>query len=339
MHRTLKDYIEQPEVWNEICSAAPLFNPYASLCKACALEIKGINCNTSDKYDDNKDIVEDIQRRILELTYYAMYICTRAGDCQSKPLIYVLDALDATVARKLKLTPSCRIAEVPISSPLMISLAIRHDLYFWVEELLNRGHPTTLSQPEAPFIFFAVDIGNCLKLPGMPLDMDWGWGEVHPPSLMCLETLLSHGADPCEEHEGATAWSFLIYTFSKLLRDVMSPEDSEDFRALVGECVEVTKVFISHGVSIPLLRNRVKNALREFTRRNSFGWSKGVYLYIYQRLCQTLEIGEKSREREDECEDECENVREEEHEYGDIVAYQDSHDPSNPNSRKRRRIG
>jgi hypothetical protein len=82
----------------------------------------------------------------------------------------------------------------------------------------------TRSAPEllagAPFILIAVDNDGFLELPGMPLDMDWDRQRIrHRPSLKYLEALLSHGADPCKEYGGSTAWNHVIDRFSEILHD------------------------------------------------------------------------------------------------------------------------
>ena len=301
LHRTLKDYIEQPEIWNQTLAVAPSFSPHASLCKAYALEIKGIDYNISDNYENNENILEDIQCRIPELIAGAMFICTLADDRQSKPLIHVLDALDAIITRKFKPKRHRQVAQAPLSPPLMMSLAIRYDLYFWIEELLKRGHPTSLSRSGAPFIFIAVDNDDFLELPGMPLDMDWDRQRIrHRPSLMCLKALLSHGADPCEEYEGSTAWSHVVDKFSEFLQDPGVLEDSEDSLTLaVSEWLDVAEIFISHAASTSLLRSKTAHLVHEFARMSIYEDSGDL-----QRLCQILEVEYKSLNIMDESEDE-----------------------------------
>jgi hypothetical protein len=317
LHRTLKDYIEQPEIWNQICATTPSFSPHASLCKAYALEIKGIDYNISHDYENDEDTLEEIQYRIPELVADAMYICALADDRQSKSLIYVLDALDTILTRKF--APRChrQVAQAPLSPPLIMSLAIRYDLHFWIEELLKRGHPVSLSQSGPPLILIAIDIDDFLELPGMPLDMNWERQRIrHRPSSRCLEALLSHGADPCEEYEGSTAWSYFVDKFAEILED---PEILEDFAGnlfnavkdsetgVFREWLDIAEIFISYAASISLFRHKVLPLVHEFAHcyRDLYRESGDL-----QRLCQILEIeyenlwiGESADENENDNED------------------------------------
>ena len=294
MHRTLKDYIEQLEIWNQICAITPSFSPHAALCKAYALEIKGIDYNISYGYENNEDSLKEIQYRIPKLVANAMYICVLADNRQSKSLIYVLDALDMILTRKFTPKHHLQAAQTPLSPPLMMSLAIRYDLYFWVEELLKRGHPPGLSQSGAPFILIAVDNYDFLELPRMPLDMNWERQRIrHRPSLASLEALLFHGADPCEEHEGSTAWSHVVDKFAQILERPDILEDFEDSGKDFYGWIVVAEVFIGHAASTSLLRNRVAHLVHKFA---------GQYGDLYresgdlQRLCQILEVEYESLE-------------------------------------------
>jgi hypothetical protein len=301
LHRTLKDYIEQPEIWNQICATTPSFSPHASLCKAYALEIKGIDYNISHDYENNEDTLEEIQCRIPELVADAMYICALADIRQSKSLIYVLDALDMILTRKFTPKHRFQAAQVPLRPPLMMSLAIRYDLHFWIEELLKRGHPPSLSQTGPPLILIALDIDDFLELPGMPLDMNWERQRIrHRPSSMCLEALLSHGADPCEEYEGSTVWSYFVDKFAEIMED---PQILEDFAGylintfkdsetcIFREWLDIAEIFISYAASISLFRHKVLPLVHEFARYYGDLYRKSGDL---QRLCQILEIGYES---------------------------------------------
>jgi hypothetical protein len=321
LYRTLKDYIEQPEIWKQICVTTPLFSPLASLCKAYALEIKGIDYSVSDDYEDNEDTLEDIQCRIPELIADAMFICTLADDQQSKSLIPVLDALDAIVTRKFTPKGDRQVAQVPQSPPLMMSLAIRYDLYFWIEELLKRGHPTRLSRSGAPFIFIAVDNDDdFLELPGMPLDMDWERRRIeYRPSVKCLGALLSNGADPCEEYGDSTAWSRVVDKFSEILSDPDVLVVSDYSALAIGEWLDVAEIFIGHGASAVLFRSKTTHLVQKFARRHGLEYKETVGGEP-ERLCQILGVDYKSVEMTfnesdvDESEDEKIDEREDESE-------------------------
>jgi hypothetical protein len=350
---TLKDYIEQPEIWKQICVTTPLFSPLASLCKAYALEIKGIDYSVSDDYEDNEDTLEDIQCRIPELIAGAMFICTLADDQQSKSLIPVLDALDAIVTRKFTPKGGRQVVQVPQSPPLMMSLAIRYDIYFWIEELLKRGHPTRPSLSGAPFIFIAVDNDDFLELPGMPLDMDWDRQRIrHRPSVKCLRALLSNGADPCEEYGDSTAWSRVVDKFPEILYDPDVLEESYYSALAIGEWLDVAEIFIGHGVSAVLLRSKTTHLVQKFARRHGLDY-KEIAGGEPERLCQILgvdyksvemtfnecDVDESEDEKKDEREDESEDESEDGIEDGSTNACQVTVVVNTTNSNRKRKRG
>ncbi|PMD66907.1 uncharacterized protein K444DRAFT_658108 [Hyaloscypha bicolor E] len=142
----------------------------------------------------------------------------------------------------------------------------------------------TRSAPEllagAPFILIAVDNDGFLELPGMPLDMDWDRQRIrHRPSLKYLEALLPHGADPCEEYGGSTAWNHVIDRFSEILHD---PE--------VLEACQGSPIW-----------HKTAHLVHNFARRFGRDYRESVEL---ERLCQILEVGYENLEISDDSEDE-----------------------------------
>ena len=349
LHRTLKDYIEQPEVWNEICAQTPLFSPLASLCKAFALEIKGINYNISDDYENDEDYLEDNQCKIPELLAGAMFICTLADGQQTKALIHCLDALDLITTRKFAPRRDLR-AILPWKPPLLISLATRYDLYFWVKEQFKRGCPVGHGRSGAPLLFVAVDNDDFLELSGLPLDMEWDRQRVrHRPSVMCAEALLSHGADPNEIFEGTTAWKFVVNKLSEILYDpacIEYPEHTlgpSNFlvgkNLAIGEWVRVAELFVWHGASTAVLRKATTDPFFRFARKYGKLYLETGYLERISQLLEVdygnLEIGDSADSSEtNSCEKENDDTGNPESDFELVVVQQNSR----KRERKRKRI-
>jgi hypothetical protein len=83
MHRTVKDYVEKPDVWATLLDATPdNFNPHAALCHASLVQLK-----TQDPMDLNR---EKLWSKIYQVLYYAAL----AEHTSQNALVHVLDELD-----------------------------------------------------------------------------------------------------------------------------------------------------------------------------------------------------------------------------------------------------
>lgn len=216
-----------------------------------------------------------------------MLFCTVADDGQSKPMINVFDALDAIVTRKLTPKSRHKSTQAPLSPPLLMPIAIRYDVSFWVEELLKRGHPTRMSQSGVPFLFIALNNEDILELPKRSLNMPWEWKKREVPSWKCIKALLSYGADPYEQHEGSTAWDYAIDRFATVLHD--GSLDSDTYGSfftipVVSEWLNIAEMFISRGASASLLHSKIAHLVENIGMEISE--SRYIEPDDFQRLCQ-----------------------------------------------------
>jgi hypothetical protein len=284
LHRTLEDYIEHPDVWNQICASTTSFSTSVSLFKAFALEIKGLDYSFSTSHVDPKeldDVLMELQCHIPGLVATVKSICATEGDWESDSFInYALDALNEIFTRMFSEEHSYDVGKGSLSQPILMALAVRYEVRSWVEELLERGHPTHSSWSGAPFIFISLDVDDRYTLPGMPLDMGWDRQELaNRPSLNCLETLLAHGADPADGYLGVSPWDFALTKFVGILTspasdklpigrnlegDEFSGYDIDEYDGqYLEDWIQVVQIFTNHGASALHMLKEISQAFRK----------------------------------------------------------------------------
>ncbi|KAH7074681.1 heterokaryon incompatibility protein-domain-containing protein [Paraphoma chrysanthemicola] len=96
LHRTLKDYIEQPKIWTQIRSPAPSFDPHLSLFKANALSIKGLEYRVTKTSESESPL----HLRFRIMVDNAMRAFKRGKSSEWKQLINTFDAFLAIFTRK-----------------------------------------------------------------------------------------------------------------------------------------------------------------------------------------------------------------------------------------------
>jgi len=96
LHRTLKDYIEQPRIWTQIRSSAPSFDPHLSLFKAYALQMKGLDYRI-DKSSEGENSLSPWFNGMVD---NAMRSFKLAKSSEWKQLISFFDTLIAIFTRK-----------------------------------------------------------------------------------------------------------------------------------------------------------------------------------------------------------------------------------------------
>jgi len=301
LHRTLKDYIEQPRIWAQICSFAPSFSPYPSLCKAYALKIKGMDYRVNRILEENA-----VGPWIQDGVVYAMRSCQLTNRSEQKNVINTLDALNATLTRKLVPESRTSICHPPPTPPALMPVAVLFDIHFWIEAWLKRNRSATPTLPGL-LLFLALNYNHKPNLPGISLALV-GFRMPLGPSVGCLETLLSNGASIHDEFEGRSAWDWVVTTLHLLFPDAKTIHtEGKD----LAKWLEVTEIFLRHGASSDRLRSR------------------GL-----DHVCQILDarknarmISETAKELEDESNDEIDNG----------LAEEKCNDPVNENHRRRKR--
>lgn len=239
LHRTLKDFIEMPKIWNYLCAASGSFDPYVSLCKAYALEAKLMDMSKSPI----TDLVVIVERAINN--------CCRAQKKSDTALIPLLDMLNTAITAQLKRINNRWIAKRSKDHAVLMPLTIRHDLAFWVEALLKRGHPTSPGGPGIPYLLVAVDAEA-------ELDMPWNAGKDSNkgPSSKCVLALLEAGANPHERYREEPIWKFVRHKIVQDLRSLAHGHHNCS-AAPIDTWLDVAETFARHGADPDSLRRLI----------------------------------------------------------------------------------
>lgn len=227
LHRTVKDFVQKPEVWREILAMTMVpFDPYTILCKGYLIEAKTTQLSlTSPK---------DLWRVITRALGYASKATTESH----ASLIPLLDELNrVTTLHSNQLVQGSK-KDFPTAIPghaILFPAALQLDLSFWVEELLNRGHPIIREKSEKPYILEALEFEETKS----------GLGWLDPESISSVPTfdsprlLLERGADPHEKYRGRKVWHHI----QDQLMEKISSDAAKEWLALVG-------IFIPFGVCL-----------------------------------------------------------------------------------------
>jgi hypothetical protein len=227
LHRTVKDFVQKPEVWREILAMTIVpFDPYMFLCKGYLLEAKTTQLSLT--------LPKDLWRVITRALGYA----SKATTDSHASLIPLLDELNrVTTLHSNQLAHGSK-KDFPTAisgHAILLPAALQLDLYFWVEELLNRGHPIIREKSEKPYILEALEFEETKS----------GLGWLDPESISSVPTfeslrlLLERGADPHEKHHGRKVWHHI----QDLLMEKTSSDVAKEWLALVG-------IFIPFGICL-----------------------------------------------------------------------------------------
>ncbi|KAG4273757.1 hypothetical protein FPRO04_01398 [Fusarium proliferatum] len=239
LHRTVRDFFSQPQIWSTLSESAPGFDPYLSLCRAFILEIK---------YLWSVDASTTILQQYINS---AMMLASMADVRSRQTLIAHLDAANSIVA---SLQKKGSIALIPLDSlrtpqhAALFPIAIEFDLDFYVEHLLLKGHPVKSRKQFDPYISFGVEkqfpktwySGDvlCLKT----IEVKDGY---YPVSSQTLRLLVKNGATLYEKRNDEPYLKHLRLEFAETCCKVVSVIGGDV--PLMERWLEVVELFISLG--------------------------------------------------------------------------------------------
>ena len=191
LHRTVKDYLENPQVWDRIMLAGPpTYAPYLALCRSFIAQLKCL--------DPGSFCTKAFWRIVREFLVYAYHIQGQLKEGQSaQSLVSLLDDIDRTASNFHKVSfeelwPSKILSNhLPWSheafGSTILYLAVRLDLHTYVKAKLHHGH-------------FAHDNDGVVRLlsaaTASPRGLDAHISRRQFPSVTMIKMLLEHGADP-----------------------------------------------------------------------------------------------------------------------------------------------
>jgi hypothetical protein len=217
LHRTVRDYLEKPAVWNPLIAhtAQSDFNPSVALIRACVLQLKIVSHLDLDTRRDPKSI-EDAKptNRRLSCVNAALRYASMAehhSTIDYSPILQELSNQWKTIDRSAR------------TDDKFMHKVISHDLVRYANKTLGRFASSSL-------LFFALK-GHTIY------GGDPRFIENTRTSLEMFEALFKHSTSPEASSQGVTAWQ-------ELLRLTHNSIDQRDF---IIKQFPIIKVFLKHG--------------------------------------------------------------------------------------------
>ena len=196
LHRTVKDFLETPRVWDRIIVAGPrTYDPYLALFRAFIAQLKCLNPGSSR--------TEAFRRTVNACMFYAYRAQYRLEEGQSvQSLVSLIDDVDRTATIFYKATtngPSwpCELLsdlypDITVTDGFpFLSLAVRLGLHSYVEAKVHHGCLAHNNDGIVPLLSSAIILPEGLE--------EAVWTGTFPgtfPSVKMVKMLLKHGADP-----------------------------------------------------------------------------------------------------------------------------------------------
>lgn len=194
LHRTVKDFLETPQVWDRIILACPrTYDPYLAMCKSFVAQLKCLDPGSTE--------TEAFQRTVRMFMLYARSVQDWLEKGQStQSLVSLMDDFDRTAENLHKASsmdcswPSQFLSDLRLpkvqyitSRVTFLSLAVRLGLHTYVEAKLQHGCLAHDNDGLMPLLSDAIrlrarsDRANPIK---------------SRPRVKMVKMLLMHGADP-----------------------------------------------------------------------------------------------------------------------------------------------
>ena len=247
LHRTVKDFLETPQVWGRIMLAGPpTYDPHLALCRSFIAQLKCL--------DPGSSRTEAFRRTVSACMFYAYVAQDRLEEGQSAhSLVSLVDEIDRTATN---------FHDVSIKEPS------------WPSMVLSYLYPDLFITPSLGFLSFAVRLGlhtyveakvhrGCLThdIYGVvPLlsDATWPCKEYgHSifigtfPSVRMVKMLLNHGADAnmvCLTDEQRLTIEVSSQRINTVWHDLLR-HSAQSFSVIIGETrwAEVIYWFLVYG--------------------------------------------------------------------------------------------
>ena len=242
LHRTVKDFLEDPEVLSQLESASrkTSFDPYVALCRSYMTQLKVEPFQNIDQFSW-------LARRCL----WQAYLCEEHSNESSleRDLVSMLEEFDRAAAKLClslsgethranwtdHLIPSSALSkDKKIRSSSFLSVAVNLKLYHYVQAKLRPG--CIERQNEVPWPLLADTV-----IHQSPVCRAFEQHEF--PSLKMARLLLSNSADPNYQFGSLTIWRKMIADFSPRV-------GFWEEKAVVDRWVPIIATFLEHGAHI-----------------------------------------------------------------------------------------
>ena len=217
LHRTVKDFLETPQVWDRIMLACPrTYDPYLAMCRSFVAQLKCL--------DPGSTGTKALPRTVKWVMLYAQSVQGRLEEGQStQSFVSLMDEFERTATKIHKATSKglswphevfsdLVFRDAPVTSGLtFLSLAIRLGLHTYVEAKVRHGCLSHDDHGVVPLL------GDAIK-PRVDLGPEGVW--FYPiSSIKMVKMLLEHGADPnmvcLSENQGLETTPPSVGTYSE----------------------------------------------------------------------------------------------------------------------------
>ena len=193
LHRTVKDFLETPQVWGRIMLACPrTYDPYLAMCRSFVAQLKCLDPGSTGR--------EAFRQTVKRIMLYAQSVQDRLEEGQSaQSLVSLMDEIDRTATNLHKasgmecswpfkfltdvLLPECRAVTGRFT---FLSLAVRLGLYIYVEAKVHHGCLT--HDNDGLMLLLGDAIKPRVAFCKHPIKRN--------QSVKMVKMLLEHGADP-----------------------------------------------------------------------------------------------------------------------------------------------
>lgn len=245
LHRTVKDFIESWQIWDEIVKTSPDFDPYLHLCKAMVLQVK------------TWDTTMLPERHLRAFVKMGLVYASESTKRSHKTLIPLLDCLESCVyimSTKLKVTWNHLEPRPLPGHRILLPWAIELDLSFWVQHLLDKGQPIESRAGLKSYLSFAIDQAT---IRDGDENNDYLRTHIPPRSHIlsyltpirkrCLKLLLERGISPYRRQDDEPFWKTLCF------RIAQSCSDSNGEYYKLDYLLDVADIIKNYGADISLL--------------------------------------------------------------------------------------
>ena len=193
LHRTVKDFLDTPQVWDRILLAGPCtYDPYLALCRSFITQLKCL--------DPGSSCTSAFQETVRKCMLYACLVQDRLEEGQSaQSLLDLIDVFDRTATNfhqastgepswPCKFLSNLSIGDLVVTKGLtFLLLAVRLGLRTYVEAKVHHGCLAHDSLSVVPLLSHAT-----MTCP----ELEQSFFISAFPSIKMVKLLLEHGADP-----------------------------------------------------------------------------------------------------------------------------------------------
>lgn len=264
--------------WNKIVQASSNFDPYFSLTKAMVLEVK--------KWDP-KRVFERHLRAFVKLALIYASATTDKHHAQLIQLLNCLERILSALFRQGNFDWKHLNSGQSKTHRLLLPWAIKLDLHFWVQHLLENGQPAEPREGCKSYLSFALDCGafleEDLKIPKDSIpSKHFESSNRNPIPNRCLRLLLSYGASPYWRQDEEPLWKYICSEMSKCCWEFIHGE-SDKFNCLMDAAI----IFMEYGADVSSMCRFIPNSVLHELRTLRGTSTRGTSIKRFMGLLNT----------------------------------------------------